>query len=650
MEHPFSLERGPLFRARLVRILDDDHVLILNAHHVVTDGWSLGVLDRELSTLYRAKLASEDPPLEALPLQYADYALWQRRWLQGEALEGQLEYWQAELEGAPAALDLPIRGPRPPMQTFRGALVPFRLGEELTAALQAQAQATQSTLFLLLEGAFAELLARYGRASEVNIGIPVANRRFAELEPLIGFFVNTLVLRNRCGSDQTVEERLSAARQTLLGALAHQDLPFEKLVEVLNPVRDTSSTPLFQAMLVLQNTPAPPLDLEGIEVEPFPLDYWIAKFDLTLYAVEEEGAVRAGLEYNTDLFEEATIRRMAGHLTALLEGFSRRRGRRVRHIPMLLEAEREQLRGFAEPAPRRSAAAPGLHLYFHRQARQTPEASALICGPEELTYRELLERAERIRGCLPSPVPSGSGEEIRIAVLHDRQPDLIASLLAVLASGAVYVPLDPTYPKERLTFLLEDAEVSALLTSTGTLRGSELEIAESDDFPVIFTDRLPAGTARLPAPAAPHARQLAYLIYTSGSTGRPKAVAIAHGSASALVDWALSVYSREDLAGVLFATSVCFDLSVFEIFVTLASGGALILADDLFAAAELPDPERITLINTVPSAAQELLQSGAVPPRVRVRQPGRRTADRRARRRVLPAGFHRPGLRPLRSQ
>ncbi len=627
---PFELESEDLFRVCLLRLGSDDHVLLLNLHHIITDGWSMGVLGRELSLCYRSLLSSgpdlsfEPPALEDLPLQYADYAIWQRDWLRAGVAQAQTEYWRRTLGDAPQALDLPTSRPRPAQQTFRGGSEPFHLEVAATARLHRLARRTHSTLFLVLEAAFAELLGRYSHATDLNIGTPVANRRFAELEPLVGLFVNTLVLRNRRGGEETVIRRLATVRDMALGAFAHQDLPFEQLVEALNPVRDASRSPLFQVLFVLQNTPGVDLELPGLITRRLSLGDSVAKFDLTLSLEDSSEGLRGALEYNRDLFDRTTIRRMVDQLGRLLEGFGGDPGARVRDLGLLSTAQRFQLlHGFA---PAHVAAPRGLvetwasiPALFRAKAREHPEAPALVWGSQRVSYGQLSGSVEALAEQL---IQLGAGPERRVAVLLHRKPELIVSLLAVLATGAAYVPLDPAYPRDRLAFMLEDAEAALLVTRGDALEASSL----IPQCPVLHLDEKPSGASagtrnegrRRPAIAI-HPLQLAYLIYTSGSTGTPKAVAVSHGAAAGLLDWARSVYCAKDLEGVLAATSVCFDLSVFEIFLTLTQGGTLILVDDVLAAAELVrrNPEAakaISLINSVPSALAELLRTGQVPP------------------------------------
>ncbi|MEM7588275.1 MAG: amino acid adenylation domain-containing protein, partial [Acidobacteriota bacterium] len=596
-------------------------MLVLNLHHIICDGWSFGVLHRELSACYKACCAGVDPATAVPPLavQYPDYALWQRDWLQGEALEHQLGYWLWTLEGVPEALDLPLRGPRPTTQTYRGAMETFRLSRELTEELTQLATATRGTLFLVLEAAFAELLGRYSGARDLCVGTPVANRRFAELEPLIGCFINTLVLRNVLEDHATVRERIDTLRGTVLDAFAHQDLPFERLVEAVNPARDASRSPIFQVMMVLQNNAKASLELEGLAVREVPQTYTVAKFDLSLYFMEDDpgAGLAAGLEYNVDLFEPALIRRMARQLNTLLAGFVAHPDRDLQSLSSLTAAERFQaLREWNDTVVSRRPW-PGLHDGFAEQARRTPGAVALVYDGQPTTYAGLASQAHRLALRL---LEQGTGRETRVAILLPRSPALIAGLLGILQTGSTYVPLDPTYPPERLRFMLGDAKAKILVTSREALAASALEPTCSTIFLEELAETgLPRAASATTLPGVTiDPQQLAYLIYTSGSTGRPKAVAIEHRSATAMLGWAQTAFSFEDLKAVPAVSSVCFDLSVFEIFLPLSVGGTVYLADDALAIRELTGRENLTLIQTVPSVAAELVRAKAVPPRVKV--------------------------------
>jgi len=611
--HPFDVDRGPHLRTTILREELEEHVLLFTMHHLVSDGWSLGVLVREIGAL------SSGTPLPELPIQYPDYADWQRERLAGPELERLLAWWREELAGLPGHLDLPADRPRPALASGRGAHIHGVLPRERMEALRALREREGSTLFMLLLAASAVLLRRMTGQDDFAVGTPVANRPRQELEPLIGFFVNTLVLRvqqfdRKSGqTDPTFRELLAHVKETTLGAYAHQDLPFQKLVEELRPARDLSRTPLFQAMLSLQNawertTP----NLPGLEVEPLGQVSPTAKFDLSFLSSEIASGLALTLEYATDLFDTPTAWRLFGHFTTLLGAIAADPGRRISDLPLWTEVERHQVLVEWNDAREDGAGdTQTLHDLVAAQARRTPDAIALLAGPDTLTYAELDRRAEALAERLRA---RGAGPEQVVGVRLPRGADLIVALLGVLKAGAAYLPLDPAYPEERIGFMVADAGAEVVLEEkdlkdikdpkdeeTGEVPLQSLQSFRSFEF---FTSFRSLGA-------------LAYLIYTSGSTGRPKGVAIEHRSAAALVRWARTVFSSAELAGVLASTSVCFDLSVFEIFVPLATGGRVILVEDALRLRELPAEAGVTLINTVPSALDALLRTGGLPASVR---------------------------------
>jgi amino acid adenylation domain-containing protein len=606
---PFDLGRGPLFRAGLVRLGPDEHLALVTMHHIVSDGWSMGVLVAELGALYPAFVARLPSPLPPLPIQYADFAVWQRGWLSGEVLESQMVYWRQSLGGLPP-LDLPTDRPRPPRRRGRGAVRSFDLPAELRESLARFSREEGATLFMTLLAGLSALLSRYTGQDDLAVGSPIAGRTRAEVEGLIGFFVNTLVLRADLAGAPGCRDLVARARERTLAAFSHQDLPFEKVVEAVAPERDTSRTPLFQVLFVLQNASAGRLELPGLTLEPLALAWEAAKFDLTLTLAETGSGLAGSWEYDRDLFDAPTVLRLAGHFERLLAGMVARPDLAISELPILGDAEREQVRAQWNDLPRLPGSGGGcLHERIAHQAERTPEAVALVWNEERLTYGTLLARALRLARRLRD---LGVGPEVRVGVCARRTPDLVAALLGVLAAGGAYVPLDPEYPRERLGFMLADS-------------GASLVIAGGD-----VADRLPAGEARIldlgemlatgpPPPGETGAvpGNLVYLIYTSGSTGRPKGVAIEHRSAIALVDWAAWAFLPEELDGVLAATSVCFDLSVFEIFVPLALGGRVVLAANALVLPDLPDAWEVSLVNTVPAAMRELVRGRRLPGSVR---------------------------------
>ena len=453
-QQPFDLTRDAMLRARLLRLSGSEHLLSLTMHHIASDGWSVGVLFRELAALYQAFCHGQPSPLPELAIQYADFAVWQRQWLQADELERQLGYWRQQLAGAPAALELPTDRPRPAMQGYRGAIAARALPASLTQPLTELSHREGATLFMTLLAAFQTLLYRYSGQEDILVGSPIAGRNQAEIEGLIGFFVNTLVLRADLSGQPSFRQLLQRTRETALAAYTHPDLPFEKLVEELRPQRDTSRSPLFQAMFTLQNMPLTAMTLEGLEVSPVPVHNGTAKFDLTLAVTERTGVLQAEVEYSTDLFDRETITRLLDHYETLLAGIVANPEERITTLPLLSRAEREQIlvkwNSTETDSPRDCC----IHQLFEAQVKLTPDATALVFGNQRLTYRELNQRANRVAHHLRA---LGVGPEVLVGICAERSPDMIVGLLGIIKAGGAYVPLDPAYPKERLAFMLKDA-------------------------------------------------------------------------------------------------------------------------------------------------------------------------------------------------
>ncbi|HVT15951.1 MAG TPA: non-ribosomal peptide synthase/polyketide synthase [Thermoanaerobaculia bacterium] len=660
---PFDLARGPLLRMVLLRRQATEHRLLATFHHIVVDGWSLGVFFDELASLYAARAARaapsdrrrrQAPPprparsggLPEPPVQYSDFAAWQAQWLAGEVLERQLAYWRERLAGLPV-LELPADRPRPALRDPRGATRVLRLGGEAVgsvaplggfaqfAGLARFARLARSqgvTLFMALLGMFLALLARLTGEEVVAVGSPVANRRRPEVERLIGLFVNTLVLDARVGDDPELGELLARVRRTCLGAYAHQDLPFERLVEELQPSRDLAQNPLFQVMFALEEPlPGRAIDAygnvgpvaprrgarpgSGLVIEPLRGDTGTAKFDLLLTASPcSDGGWELLAEYAAALWEPVSIDRLLGHFQVLLEGAAAAGPvARLAQLPLLSVAERQQIVEEWNDTAAHPQPATCLHHLVAARAALAPDAVAVVGEGERLTYGELVARAGRLAGLLRGlrgVRSQGIGPESRVGLCLRRTPALIEAMLGILQAGAAYVPLDPAYPPERLELMLADAGAEALLTEPA-LAGRLARFAGPT---LLLGAPMPpeasgAGTAGRRTAAAAE-RNLAYVIFTSGSTGRPKGVGIEHRSAVALVRWALELYARRELAGVLAATSVCFDLSIFEIFVPLAAGGRVILAPTITRLPELAARGEVTLVNAVPSPVAELLAAG----------------------------------------
>ncbi|WP_338868536.1 non-ribosomal peptide synthase/polyketide synthase [Myxococcus stipitatus] len=603
-QRPFDLSTGPLLRTSLLRLADTEHVLLLTMHHIVSDGWSMGVLVRETAALYDAFRAGNAPKLPELPVQYADFAAWQRSWLQGAALDNQVDYWRTQL-ATPPVLELPTDRPRPPVQSSHGATVPVQLPQKLSTAVKALAQQTSATPFMVLLAGLQALLSRYSGQDDICVGSPIAGRTSSETEGLIGFFVNTLVLRSRVDESKSFRELLAQVRATTLSAYEHQDVPFEKLVEALQPPRDLSRNPFFQVMLALQNAPVSELALEGLELRPVEFSHSTAKFDLTLALSENQGRFEGAFEFNTDLFDGATIERMAEHFTTLLESAVSRPESPLAALELLPAHERQQVlvkwnesTAFPDDAC--------VHHLFQAQVARTPDATALVVGTTRLTYRQLDARANQLAHALRA---RGVGPDVRVAVCLHRTVDLVVALLSILKADGAYVPLDPNHPSDRRAFVLADSKAHLLLTQESLLSTTSVPSLFVDSEAHLFSS-LPTGE---PPSSAAIPSNLAYVLYTSGSTGRPKGVSLEHRNSVSFLRWALSVFSPQQLAGTLAATSFTFDLSVFELFAPLSCGGTVFLADNALALPSLPARDEVTLLNTVPSAAAELVRSGGIP-------------------------------------
>jgi amino acid adenylation domain-containing protein len=581
---PFDLARGPLFRARLYRLDRDEHVLLLLMHHIVTDAWSMGVLIAQLADIYRAFAAGASPPLQPQPMQYGEYAAWQRERLQDAVLASQLGYWKARLKGAPAALDLLTDRPRPVKQAFLGARRSRELPASLIAEVAALSRGERATPFMTFLAAFQALLHRYTGQEDLVVGVPIANRTRVEAEDMVGLFVNTLALRADLSGNPQFRELLGRVRQTTLEDYAHQDLPFQRVVEELAAGRDPSRAPLFQVMF--QQVRLPTLDLPGIVSSPMEIDRGTAKFDLTLSILEERTGVRACLEYDTALFDDATIERMLGHYQVLLEGIVAGPDRRLSDLPVLGAEERTEVPGF----PQEASPGPGpdrcIHQLFEAQVELTPEAIAVVFEDRRLSYRELNAEANRLAHALRG---RGVGPEVRVGLCVKRSTDMIVGLLGVLKAGGVYVPLDPSSPGERLARILEEARPQVVLTQAAlapNLGDFRPAVIRLDADGGILAEESEANPECVVPPAAG-----AYVIYTSGSTGRPKGVVVEHRT---VVNYLWGIGRRLALPhGATFAMvqPLTVDSSVTVLFPSLCAGGCLhlISEDRALDAAALSD-------------------------------------------------------------
>ena len=606
-ETPFDLAAGPLLRAALIRLAPQEHIIVLTLHHIVSDGWSMGVLVGEIAALYGAFVQGLRSPLPELAIQYADFAHWQREWLSGDVLERQLGYWRAQLAQAPTLLSLPTDRPRPPVQSYNGATLPFMVPADVAAGLHALGQKTQTTLFMTLAAAFNVLLSRYAGQSDICIGTPIANRSRRELESLIGIFVNTLVLRTRVDAEASFDAVLQQVRATTLDAYAHQDLPFEQLVDAVKPERHTSHAPLFQAMLVLDNTPTGVLELPELILQPVEASDASAKFDLTLSVLQGGEQLSAAFEYNTDLFDGATIERMARHFQRLLASIVADPACPVGMLAMLDAAEQRQLllewNDTAQAYPQGQA----MHQWFEEQAARAPERTALVCEGATLTYAELNGRANRLAHHLRA---QGVGPDVSVGICAERSPEMVVGLLAILKAGGAYVPLDPAYPRQRLAYMLEDCAPALLLTQRHLLE--RLPVAA---VPVFCLDRdwhqLDACPDDNPA-CATLPEHLAYVIYTSGSTGQPKGAGVAHAGIANRLQWMQQAYGMTPADRVLQKTPFSFDVSVWEFFWPLAQGATLVMAkpgghQDPQYLAGLIAGQGVTIVHFVPSMLEAFL-------------------------------------------
>ncbi|MBV9787371.1 MAG: AMP-binding protein, partial [Chloroflexi bacterium] len=606
--HRFDLQHGPLLRFVLLRLSADEHMLLLNMHHMIFDGWSMGLFIREFSTLYTAYVNSprDTPPniadlLPRLPIQYADFAIWQRDWLAGEALQQELHFWQKQLhpEGTRPlpVLQLPTDRPRPAVQTSNGAVERVTLPEQLTSALAALGQGEDATPFMVLLAAFNLLLGRYSRQDDLIVGSPIANRDRSAFENLMGYFVNTLLLRGDLSGNPTFRELLRRTRSMVLDAYAHQNVPFEQLVEVLKPERNPSYTPLFQVMFILQNLPIPSYQLPDLTLTPIEQASTTAKFDLTLNlappmigasgAAATNGGLVGTLEYNTDLFDAATIQRMIGHFATLLASIANHPDQPIADLALITEAEQTLLESWTPPfEPFANAIC--LHELVAQQAARTPDAIAVTQfdrdgGERRLSYGELDRRSNQLARYLHR---QRIGPERRVGLLVERSPDMIVAMLAILKAGGAYVPLDPALPAERLAFILRDAQIGLVLTQSHLApqiaQVEQITLVSLDDWSALDRESNEA------LPIVVQATNLAYVIYTSGSTGRPKGVLTTHQSVVNYLEAVQPLYQLAPNDRMLQFASPSFDASAEEIYTSLTSGATLVLrTEEMLAGAAL---------------------------------------------------------------
>jgi len=559
---PFDLRRPPLFRAMIVQVGEAGTIVVLTLHHIVADAWAVGVLTQELSEAYEAFADERPPKLPEVALQYSEFGRWQRDRLTDERLGDQLEYWRKTLEDAPGILDLPLDRTRPRKQTLCGAKEEIRLDAVLTASIESFARSCRATPFMVILSAFAALLHRYTDQTDIVVGTAVANRMSVDAERLIGFFANTLALRLNLSARPTFTDLVARTRETTLSAYANQDLPFERLVEELQPERDTSRTPLFQVWLVLQNAPLPPLRLGGTEGTPVELDNGTSKFDLSisLGVVGEE--LVGWVEYATDLFDRPTIARLVDHFEVFLAAAIEFPGRPIGALPLITRGEREALARDAA-ASRRDYPAKTVHELVADQVDRSPEAVAVVDEVTQMTYRELHERALTVAAMLAS---EGVVADEPVGLYLERSADAVAGLYGILLAGAAYLPLDPTYPRDRVAHMLNDSGARVVVTST------QARVPAGTSAKAVYVDGPRAAELEF-TPRAVSPDSLGYVIYTSGSTGRPKGISLSHRSLTNLARWYGE--SLEPGAKTLQFSSLSFDASFHEIFFTLMSGGCV---------------------------------------------------------------------------
>jgi amino acid adenylation domain-containing protein/FkbH-like protein len=607
---PFELSAGPLLRAQLLRLAPEDHLLLLTMHHIISDRWSMGVLSEELTAHYAAFVEQRPAPFPDLAIQYTDFAVWQRHWLQEGVLADQLEYWKKQLTGAPPILELPTDRTRPPVMSLAGESVAIVLPGSLVEKLNVLSQAEGVTLFMTLLAAFQTLLTRYSGQEDIVVGSPVANRSVAEIEPLIGFFVNTLAFRGDLSGDPSFRELMARVKEVCLQAYAHQDIPFEKLVEELRPQRSLAHSPIFQVMFALQNAPLRVPELPGLSLQRVPMYTGTSMFDMSWFAIEVPEGIMVRAEYSTDIFDEITVRRALGHFQRLLEAVVANPAARLSALPLLVEEERCKILVAPNETqadyPRELCA----HQLFEQRVAESPDSIAAVMGTDRLTYHELNARANQLANYLRN---NGVGPDVLVGIHVERSLHMLVALLAVLKAGGAYVPLDPLFPKDRIAFILEDANATLLLTQSSLIdslpKNSATTICLDTDWNLVTkesSDNLP--------PAA-DAGNLAYVLFTSGSTGKPKGVQIEHRS---LTNFLCSMQripgiSRKDV--LLAVTTLSFDIAGLELYLPLVSGACVVIAShdearDGHSLIPMIAMHRVTMMQATPITWRLMLQAG----------------------------------------
>ena len=620
-ETGFDLSRGPLLRLKALKLEEEKHVLLYTMHHIVSDEWSTGILIKEVGTFYQSYLEGEESPLPELEVQYADFAVWQRSYLAGEVLEKEVGYWREQLRGA-AALELPADRARPAAPSYRGGLERFELGHSLSEGLRKLSQRGGLTIFMTLMAAFKALLMRYGGQEDISVGTAIANRTRKEVEGLIGFFVNTLVMRTDLSGNPSFRELMRREREVALGAYAHQELPFEKLVEELNPDRDLSRNPLFQAMMILEHAGRETLELPGVKLSGLSEGIEIggegqgAKFDLTLSMADLGQELIGVVEYSRDLFDAGTIGRLVNHYVNVLQGVVKDGERLIRSLDLLGEGERKQIVEEWNATEADHPKEKFIHELFEEQAERSPHAVALIYEEQNLTYGELNVRANRLAHHLRK---FGVGPEARVAMRLERSLEMVVAMLATLKAGGAYVPLDPAYPSGRLAYMLEDSEPAVLLTQ-GAVRSAPAPRLPAIPMLDLESDQTQWDAQSEQNPehgaAGSDARSLAYIIYTSGSTGAPKGVMVGHANVVRLMESTGRWFGFGPADVWTLFHSYAFDFSVWEMWGALAYGGRLVIVPQ----ATTRSPEEfhgllrragVTVLNQTPSAFRQLISVGS---------------------------------------
>ncbi|MGA9377802.1 MAG: amino acid adenylation domain-containing protein, partial [Phormidium sp.] len=614
VQEPFNLNTGSLFKATLLQLKEQKYVLLINLHHIISDGWSMGVFVKELCQAYTDFSQNQTPNLSPLPIQYSDYANWQRNWLQGEILETQINYWKQQLKDAPPLIELPTDYPRPALQSYQGKRYTYSLTPELSAAIKTFSQQQGVSLFMILLAAFNILLSRYSRQNDLCIGSPIANRTHSQTESLIGFFVNTLVLRNQINPEQTFIEFLQQTRQNCLEAYSHQDIPFEFLVEKLQPERSLSHNPLFQVMFALENNENPDLNLPGLEIQWFDLSCPFAKFDLALMVGEFDNQLNCSWEYATDLFESSTIQRMAERFAVLVQGIIANPNQPIKTLPLITPSELLQLQHWNQTQNDYPLNQTFVDL-FEQQVTKNPHQIALVFESQTLTYQQLNQKANQLAHYLIQNHQIQPDTLIGICV--ERSFEIIIGILAILKAGGAYIPIDPNYPQKRIKFMLEDSGISILLTQSFLL--NQLPLTElANSLQVICLDEenfVEESTANPCIQSTPN--DLAYVIYTSGSTGQPKGVMIEHRGLVNLILAVDEILQIKTDSRVLQFASFSFDASIWEIATTLGAGACLYQAqkDTLLPSQDLVNFLEECQIShlTIPPSVLSLLPQATLP-------------------------------------